>query len=213
MTWQGRKLTRLMVETQGSRCPPDGNTAKTSDGLAHHASPMIPTTTLSTSRRKRRRDHLALTSVSSVARASSTVAAVGRMGVPLQRLACATVARATQVTYTKALGSLLAWLQVPTLPLWTTSQCDDQLARYVLWLFHQGAPRDEAIKVFCAVLWSRTTIPRPMSKGLPLASAALAGWRRLGPSTSRPPLPRPLLILIVTKLIAKIKYEQHSTFV
>ena len=45
-------------------------------------------TTLSTSRRKRSRDHLALSSGSSVARASSTVATVARMEVPVQMMAC-----------------------------------------------------------------------------------------------------------------------------
>ena len=43
---------------------------------------------------------------------------------------------------------------------------------------------------------------RPMSKRLPLTSASLAGWRRLEPSTCKPPLPR-IFILIVSNLIAK----------
>ena len=111
--------TRFMVESHElpplACCPPDGKTAKRSDEIVHQASPLIPLTTLSTSHRKRRRDHLALTSGSGVARARSTVATVARMGVSLQMLVCATVALATQETYTKALDSLLA-LQVPTLP-------------------------------------------------------------------------------------------------
>ena len=53
-----------MVEIHGSpllACSLDGKTAKKSDGLNHWASPLTPMTTLSISRRKWSRDHLART--------------------------------------------------------------------------------------------------------------------------------------------------------
>ena len=127
-------------------CTPDCKTA---------ASPLIPMTTLSTSRRKRNRDQLAQMSGSDVARASLTVARVARRGVPFQMLAVrdgSTCNPPGLATRSDSAHSL------------TTSQCDDQVARHLLWL-HQGAPRDEAVKVLCAVRWSRPPVPR-MSKGL-----------------------------------------------
>ena len=54
-----------------------------------------------------------------------------------------------------------------------------------------------------AVAPTNDSATEPMSRGLPLASAALTRWRRLEPSTSRPPRPRFLLVLIVPRLIAK----------
>ena len=72
--------------------------------------------------------------------------------------------------------------------------------------FTKGFLATEAVKVLCAVRWSRSTTPRPTPKGLLLASAALAGWRRFVPGTSRTPLPYLLLILTVTRLTEKIVY-------
>ena len=129
MTWQGCKLTRSMAESQAS----PSLACCLPDGKTAKSSPT----------RLRLRDP------------------AWHQQVPRWSQEPAwEVALAAQETYTKALGSLLALLQeVLTLPsLWTTTQCDDQLARCLLWLFHQGAPRDEATKSsVCSAVVSPTS--------------------------------------------------------
>ena len=170
---QGRKLTSIMVESVAApRLLPSGlQNSKRLQCLAHKASPLIPMTTSSTTRRQGNRDQLAQTSGSCVARASSTVATVARVGTPLQMLACATVALATQENIHQRIGAP-SWLgyKFPffgprrnATTSWHVTCCG---------FFNKGAPRDEAVKVLCAVRWSRPMIPTPMSKGLPLAGGS-----------------------------------------
>ena len=39
-------------------------------------------------------------------------------------------------------------------------------------------------------------MPRPLTRGLPHSSAALAGWKRMEPGASRPPAPRESVVLV-----------------
>ena len=140
---------------------------------------------------------MAQTLGSSVARASVKLATVARMSVPLQMLTCAAVAPAAQEAYPKAWGSLLAWFRL-SLP------CGPRRSATTSWpVTCSGCFIKELLATKQSMFRVQCGGPAPQSPGLHLASAAPARWRRLEPSTSRPPFLRPLLVLLATQLIAK----------
>ena len=86
-------------------------------------------------------------------------------------------------------------------------ELDTTLADYLQDLFAAGKPCATGTRLLCAVLWARPQIRGPLKRAFPEAAAALAGWRRLQPPKSRPPLPRAVVAALACRLAEKGKAD------
>lgn len=96
----------------------------------------------------------------------------------------------TQHAYTDALLNLLGEIGRRALPTWTALEWDSCLPDVISRLRAQGSGVEQASRMVTALLWAMPQLGRPLQTVLPSTSAALAGWRRLVPTCSRPPVPR-----------------------
>ncbi|CAK0809155.1 unnamed protein product, partial [Prorocentrum cordatum] len=105
-------------------------------------------------------------------------------------LAANQVRPSTQVLYLKVLRLLAGWLMVDALPDWPVAAWDAALADFLLWAFDQGVARATAARLGAAVLWGLPQLHvAPLQRCFPQLAHSLAGWKRLHPPGSRPPLP------------------------
>ena len=123
----------------------------------------------------------------------------------LSRLAARRVRPATELSYLRALTMLLGWLRLKALPEWTALLWDDALVDYAEWTFDRGMGREAFSRTLCAVAWGEPALGGPVRRLFPSAHASLAGWRRLQPGHSRPPLPRALALALAAVLAAQGK--------
>ena len=86
-------------------------------------------------------------------------------------------------------------------------ELDTTLADYLQDLFAAGKPCATGTRLLCAVLWARPQIRGPLKRAFPEAAAALAGWRKLQPPKSRPPLPRAVVAALACRLAEKGKAD------
>ncbi|CAK0848178.1 unnamed protein product, partial [Prorocentrum cordatum] len=119
-----------------------------------------------------------------------------QLGFNISSLAAAAVAPATQSNYLQALRRLLARLRAPRAPPLTAADWDLTLEQYVEFLHDRGLPEGDVASTLAAARWGLPHLPRPLRRGLPLATAAVTGWGRLEKPLSRPPAPRLVVILM-----------------
>ncbi|CAK0856442.1 unnamed protein product, partial [Prorocentrum cordatum] len=123
-------------------------------------------------------------------------------------LAAAAVTPVTQDNYLNALRKLLAWMRVAKASRrFLACEWGLLLEQYVEFLHDRGLPEGDAASALAAVRWALPELPRPLRQGLPLATAAVTGWRRLEKPLSRPPVPRSLAILMALWLCADGKAD------
>ncbi|CAK0856952.1 unnamed protein product, partial [Prorocentrum cordatum] len=123
-------------------------------------------------------------------------------GFTISYLAAAAVMSATQRNYLQALRRPLAWLRVPRAPPLAAVDWGLMLEQHV-YLRDRGLPEGDAACTLAAVRWGLPRLPRPLRRGLPLATAAAIGWRRLEKPLSRPPAPRLVVVLLALWLCAR----------
>ncbi|CAK0859370.1 unnamed protein product [Prorocentrum cordatum] len=137
------------------------------------------------------------TLIGSAGRAATRLAG---LGFRASALGAASVTTATQDKYLTHLEMLLRWLVLRRAPTLDKDEWDVLLTSYIEHLYDSGATENAGGTTLAAVRWAEPAIPRPLRRGLPLASAALAGWRRAEPGRARPPMPRELAIAIALDL-------------
>ena len=120
----------------------------------------------------------------------------------LSALAAKKVRVHTQLLYLEALRELLTWGLWRSLPDWQGPMWDVFLDEYVAWLYENDRPSTVASRTLAAVLWAAPKLGSPIMAILPSAHRSLAGWTRLCPPTSRPPIPFCVMMLIGLELIA-----------
>ncbi|CAK0870750.1 unnamed protein product [Prorocentrum cordatum] len=105
-------------------------------------------------------------------------------------LAANKVRPSTRVLYLKVLRLLAGWLMVDALPDWPVAAWDAALTDFLPWAFDQGVARATAARLGAAVLWGPPQLRvAPLQRCFPQLAHSLAGWKRLHPPGSRPPLP------------------------
>jgi len=105
----------------------------------------------------------------------------------------ARIKQMTQANYLGALISMLTYFCLCSLPQWSSDNWDQMMVEYLEYLYSQGMAKSQAVKAKAALLWMSPHLKSPrstVSKILPCASAALAGWGRLEPGLTKPPIPR-----------------------
>ena len=95
----------------------------------------------------------------------------------------------TQLNYSHALHLLLGWLLLETLPTLSADEWDDALLEYLEFLHELGGSFGSASRTLAAVAWARPKLGSPLRSIWRQAMRALAGWKRLRPLSSRPPVP------------------------
>ncbi|CAK0806514.1 unnamed protein product, partial [Prorocentrum cordatum] len=179
-------------------------------GLARHPAPgrLVPYRGESGSARRLRRETARRRPGSSLHSAARSAEEAEELGFHIASLAAAAVTTATQSNYLNALRKLLAWLHVPSAPQrLPASEWDLLLEQYVEFLHDRGLPEGDASSTLAAVRWALPELPRPLRRGLPLATAAVTGWRRLEKPLSRPPVPRSLAVLMALRLCSDGKAD------
>ncbi|CAK0855849.1 unnamed protein product, partial [Prorocentrum cordatum] len=157
---------------------------------------------------RRRRETARRRPGSSLHSAARSAEEAEELGFHITSLAAAAVTTATQSNYLNALRKLLAWLHVPSAPQrLPASEWDLLLEQYVEFLHDRGLPEGDASSTLAAVRWALPELPRPLRRGLPLATAAVTGWRRLEKPLSRPPVPRSLAVLMALRLCSDGKAD------
>ncbi|CAK0819667.1 unnamed protein product, partial [Prorocentrum cordatum] len=132
--------------------------------------------------------------------AGRAAARLAELGFRASALGAASVTPGTQDTYLTHLEMLLRWLMLRQAPTLDKDEWDVLLASYIEHLYDSGATENAGGTTLAAVRWAGPAIPRPLRRGLPLASAALAGWRRAEPGRARLPMPRELAVAIALDL-------------
>ncbi|CAK0874888.1 unnamed protein product [Prorocentrum cordatum] len=179
-------------------------------GLARQPAPgrLVPYRGESGSARRLRRETARRRPGSSLHSAARSAEEAEELGFHISSLAAAAVTTATQSNYLNALRKLLAWLHVPRAPQrLPASEWDLLLEQYVEFLHDRGLPEGDASSTLAAVRWALPELPRPLRRGLPLATAAVTGWRRLEKPLSRPPVPRSLAVLMALRLCSDGKAD------
>ena len=125
---------------------------------------------------------------------------LAELGFRVTALGAASVTPATQANYLEHLERLLTWLMLRRAPVLDKDEWDVLLTSYIEYLYDSGSTENAGGTTLAAVRWAEPAIPRPLRRGLPLASAALAGWRRAEPGRTRPPMPREVAIAIALDL-------------
>ena len=135
---------------------------------------------------------------SSPVKASSDTIAVERemKRLGLSRLAAQRVRPPTQIRYAQCLLRLLAFLQLLHLPDWTPAEWDAALVNYLEAQYDWGRPIGDGLCLPSAVVWARPALGGPVRRLFPATAAALKGWSRVSPGSTRPPLPREALLAI-----------------
>ena len=118
----------------------------------------------------------------------------------ISRLCASKVLAVTQHMYLNVLERFLNWLGFVSIPIWHAQLLDATMAEYFEALYDAGGSRTQATRLPCALMWARPSIPGPARRSFPSASAALAGWAKLQPPMSRPPLPRAVALGIALDL-------------
>ena len=115
-------------------------------------------------------------------------------------LQAARVKPRSQDIYLRLLELLGAWLKHPTLPSWTTEEWDVVIPDYIQYLFDSEGQQATATRTVSALFWLIPGLRQKPPFGLPHSQAALAGWRKLVPGHSRPPLPRDAMLFLADRL-------------
>ena len=72
---------------------------------------------------------------------------------------------------------------------------------YIQHLLDKDGQQATAARTVSALFWLLPGLRQKPPFGLPLAQAALAGWRKLVPGHSRPPLPREAMLFLAQRLL------------
>ncbi len=120
----------------------------------------------------------------------------------VSRLVAMRVRPLTRCRYAAALRMLLASLRMAAMPRvpWPRCQWDNVITDYLEESFDLGWPRSRVACLPPALLWARPELGAPVRKVLPSSAAALAGWQKLQPPASRPPLPRAVMMALAEEL-------------
>jgi hypothetical protein len=119
--------------------------------------------------------------------------------LPLQRLAVTPV---TEMKYLTSLYQFHLWATSANITLRATSGLDHALSLYLQSAADAGADPSLGSYVLAATLHFFPQMGSKLQLAFPAASRCLAGWRRLCPPRTRPPLPMLAVIAIVVKLLA-----------
>ena len=125
----------------------------------------------------------------------------------VQRLALARVRPATRASYEASLEDCAKHVKGRSLQHLHGQELDTALADYLQDLYVRGKSCSDGTRLLCAILWARPQIRGPLKRAFPEASAALAGWRKLQPPKSRPPLPRAVVAALACRLAEKGKAD------
>ncbi|CAK0852634.1 unnamed protein product, partial [Prorocentrum cordatum] len=107
----------------------------------------------------------------------------------LSRLAQNSARPPTRVQHTRALKELAGRLAVTPLPEWTASARGEHLSDFLSVLFDRGGGPHAGELVMSAQLWALPPLGLTVRSTFPLTHQAAAGWARLRPPQSRPPIP------------------------
>lgn len=139
--------------------------------------------------------------------APSSSSGTQRLLLGLSRLAAQKVRVQMQLLYTGVLRLLSAWLRMIPLPEWDSPTWDGATADFVEWMFDQGYARTVADWLIPALLWRQPRLHAGGARMFPLTQHAVAGWRRLAPPRSRPPVPWRVLAAAVVTLADALKVQ------
>ena len=120
----------------------------------------------------------------------------------LSCLAAQSVRPITQVSYLRCLALLLGYLGRLCLPSWSATVWDEVLEKYLEHLFEENLCYETGSRVLAGLRWADPALPGPQKVAFPRATRILAGWRRIEPGMSRPPIPFEVAALIAKHLIA-----------
>ena len=87
------------------------------------------------------------------------------------------------------------------LPVWSAVDWDHVLDDYLNFLYDKQCSVEGCSRILAAVLWAEPHLGATIRATFPVASRALAGWRKLQPARSRPPLPYEVMMMIAETLI------------
>ncbi|CAK0813159.1 unnamed protein product, partial [Prorocentrum cordatum] len=179
-------------------------------GLGRHPAPgrLVPYRGETGSARRQRRETARRRPGSALHSAARSSEEAEVLGFHISSLAAAAVTPTTQGNCLNALRKLLAWMHESRAPQ-RLPACEWGLLleQYVEFLRDRGLPEGGAASTLAAVRWALPELPRPLRRGLPLATAAVTGWRRLEKPLSRPPVPRSLAVLMALRLCADGKAD------
>ncbi|CAK0899549.1 unnamed protein product, partial [Prorocentrum cordatum] len=179
-------------------------------GLGRHPAPgrLVPYRGETGSARRQRRETARRRPGSALHSAARSSEEAEVLGFHISSLAAAAVTPTTQGNYLNALRKLLAWMHESRAPQRLPAcERDLLLEQHVEFLHDRGLPEGDAASTLAAVRWALPELPRPLRRGLPLATAAVTGWRRLEKPLSRPPVPRSLAVLMALRLCADGKAD------
>ena len=111
------------------------------------------------------------------------------LGMQLTPLAVQKIAPATQKAYLLVLRELLGWMVLRGLPALPAEEWGPVLADFIQDLYDREESQAKASRVLAALLWAQPVIRGPIKRAFPLAAQTVAGWRRLHPGESKPPIP------------------------
>ncbi|CAK0792247.1 unnamed protein product, partial [Prorocentrum cordatum] len=103
------------------------------------------------------------------------------------------VREATIRSFDNHVTSFLAWAAVPSLDDITADRLDALLAAYLDKLFWDGELAETGSRLLAPVQYRLPRVPRPKHGGLPLARAALSGFRVHSRSTPMTPVGKPIV--------------------
>ncbi|CAK0869005.1 unnamed protein product [Prorocentrum cordatum] len=103
------------------------------------------------------------------------------------------VREATIRSFDNHVTSFLAWAAVPSLDDITADRLDALLAAYLDKLFWDGELAETGSRLLASVQYRLPRVPRPKHGGLPLARAALSGFRVHSRSTPMTPVGKPIV--------------------
>ncbi len=125
----------------------------------------------------------------------------------LGRLAAQRVRPATQQNYLYSLEELCQHLGGCArvegryrLPAWRAATWDPVLVDFLETMYDLGRSKEHCSRVPHALRWAEPGLGPSVRSCLPRTHALLAGWDKLEPGSSRPPLPRVVAVAIATKL-------------
>ncbi|CAK0877963.1 unnamed protein product [Prorocentrum cordatum] len=127
---------------------------------------------------------------------------IERLAPRLSRQAQNSVRLPAQEQPTQALMELAGWLAVMPLPEWTAIAWGEHLSDFLSVLFNRGGGPHVGELIVSAQLWALPPLGLTMRSAFPLTHQAAAGWARLRPPQSRPPIPWPVAAGIAEWLFA-----------
>ncbi|CAK0881152.1 unnamed protein product [Prorocentrum cordatum] len=107
------------------------------------------------------------------------------------------VREATIRSFDNHVTSFLAWAAAPSLDDITADRLDVLLAAYLDKLFWEGELAETGSRLLASVQYRLPRVPRPRHGGLPLARAALSGFRVHSRSTPMTPVGKPIVWALI----------------